>query len=199
MTLSFELLRQENEAVFQGRIKRIEWTSRTTVTQGLVLEQHHCVRAKHLAPACDHFCERLMSEKLWHLKIQQFFTAPTSISASAICEHRVFSSPFSKEEVSGRHPAFNSSSTCHDSCRLHRPLGKNNDIFSPSHPPIFLRRGWTVMSTFSKGGLDAVAQLLGQLPEILQAPGLMPSLLYSALIGNAGSPKAEVKNRYLSV
>lgn len=44
--------------------------------------------------------------------------------------------------------------------------------------------GWTLVSTFSKGGMEGVTGLLSQLPDILQAPGLMPSLLYSALIGN---------------
>lgn len=44
--------------------------------------------------------------------------------------------------------------------------------------------GWTMVSTFSKGGMEGVTGLLLQLPDMLQAPGLMPSLLYSALIGN---------------
>ena len=41
-----------------------------------------------------------------------------------------------------------------------------------------------MVSTFSKGGMEGVTGLLLQLPDMLQAPGLMPSLLYSALIGN---------------
>ena len=47
--------------------------------------------------------------------------------------------------------------------------------------------GWTLLSTFSNSGMEGVSGLLWQLPEILSAPGLMPSLLFSALIGNVGS------------
>lgn len=44
--------------------------------------------------------------------------------------------------------------------------------------------GWTLLSTFSSSGMEGVSGLLWQLPDILSAPGLMPSLLFSALIGN---------------
>lgn len=44
--------------------------------------------------------------------------------------------------------------------------------------------GWTLASSFLKGGVDGLEQLLSDLPQVLQAPGLMPSLLFSALIGN---------------
>lgn len=47
--------------------------------------------------------------------------------------------------------------------------------------------GWTLLSTFSSSGMEGVSGLLWQLPDILSAPGLMPSLLFSALIGNVGS------------